>query len=102
MRSVSTRASMTHPADAVDYRHVDVFTDRPYAGNGLTVVFGGIDMSADQLLSVTRELRQFESIFLDVDANRDVVAARIFTAEEELPFAGHPVIGAAHGEPNRV
>ena len=102
MRSVSTRASMTHPADAVDYRHVDVFTDRPYAGNGLTVVFGGIDMSADQLLSVTREIRQFESIFLDVDADRDVVAARIFTAEEELPFAGHPVIGAAAAVHERV
>ena len=40
-------------------------------------------------------MRQFETIFLDLEADRDVIPARIFTAEEELPFAGHPVIGAA-------
>ena len=79
----------------LDYRHVDVFTDRPYGGNGLVVVFGGAELAADELLAVTREMRQFEAIFLDLEADRDVIPARIFTAEEELPFAGHPVIGAA-------
>ena len=79
----------------LDYRHVDVFTDRPYGGNGLVVVFGGAGLAADELLAVTREMRQFEAIFLDLEADRDVIPARIFTAEEELPFAGHPVIGAA-------
>jgi trans-2,3-dihydro-3-hydroxyanthranilate isomerase len=86
----------------VDYRHVDVFADRPYSGNGLIVVFGGTDASRDQLLSITAEMRQFESIFLGVDADHGVVTARIFTAEEELPFAGHPVIGAAAAVHERI
>jgi trans-2,3-dihydro-3-hydroxyanthranilate isomerase len=96
------QTSMAHPANALDYRHVDVFAERPFAGNGLVVVFGGIALSADQLLSVTGEMRQFESIFLDIDADRVVITARIFTAEEELPFAGHPVIGAAAAVHERV
>ena len=79
----------------LDFRHVDVFTDHPYGGNGLIVVFGGSELAADQLLAVTREMRQFEAIFLDLEGARDVIGARILTAEEELPFAGHPVIGAA-------
>ena len=79
----------------LSYRHVDVFTDRPFAGNGLAVFLGGIDLPAEELLAVTAEMRQFESIFVAVDDERSRVTARIFTDEEELPFAGHPVIGAA-------
>ena len=77
------------------FRHVDVFTETPYAGNGLIVVSGGVDAPAQQLLAITRELRQFETIFVAPLADGRRVRARIFTAEEELPFAGHPVIGAA-------
>src|SRR5262245_26069857 len=79
----------------LDYRHVDVFTDRPYGGNGRIGSFGGSELASDDLLAVTREMRQFETVFLDLEADLDVIPARIFTAEEELPFAGHPVIGAA-------
>lgn len=45
--------------------------------------------------ALTRELRQFESIFLAPGAEADLFSARIFTLEEELPFAGHPLLGAA-------
>ena len=38
----------------------------------------------------TRELRQFESIFLLPGDDPRAFRARIFTLEEELPFAGHP------------
>lgn len=93
---------MAPAPNALDYRHVDVFTDRPYAGNGLVVVFGGIERSADRLLSVAEEMRQFESIFLDIHPDRGVITARIFTVEEELPFAGHPVIGAATAAHERI
>ena len=79
----------------LEYRHVDVFTDRPCAGNGLAVFFGGVELPAAQLLALTGEMRQFESVFVAVDGDRGLVTARIFTDEEELPFAGHPVIGAA-------
>lgn len=77
------------------YRQVDVFTSLPYQGNGLAVFPDGAGLSAGQMLRITQELRQFESIFLSDAADRSRVNARIFSLEEELPFAGHPVLGAA-------
>ncbi|CAN5632847.1 PhzF family phenazine biosynthesis protein [soil metagenome] len=80
----------------LEYRHVDVFAEEPFTGNGLIVIFGATaGVSAATLRSVTVEMRQFESIFVDLAGDGTGVVARIFTAEEELPFAGHPVIGAA-------
>ena len=78
----------------LDLHHVDVFTDTPMAGNGLTVVISDQPVAAETMLRIAQELRQFETIFLsdvaDVEAE-----ARILTPEEELSFAGHPVLGAA-------
>lgn len=47
------------------------------------------------MLQLTQEMRQFESIFLISTAQSSTYHARIFTMEEELGFAGHPVLGAA-------
>jgi trans-2,3-dihydro-3-hydroxyanthranilate isomerase len=81
---------------ALEFRHVDVFTDVPFTGNGLIVVFGNpAGIHAEALLSITVEMRQFELIIAEFRPGSGRVPARIFTAEEELPFAGHPVIGAA-------
>lgn len=79
----------------MDFRLVDVFTDRAYSGNGLVVFFGGTDRATEELLAITTEMRQFESIFLSDVQAEGRVSARVFTVEEELAFAGHPVIGAA-------
>lgn len=82
-------------SDRLDYRHVDVFATAAYRGNGLIVAFcDTLDRPAEQLRRITEEMRQFETIFVATTGDVDVIA-RIFTAEEELPFAGHPVIGAA-------
>jgi trans-2,3-dihydro-3-hydroxyanthranilate isomerase len=78
----------------LEYQHVDVFTGRPYAGNSLAVFLDQQSLTAAQMLAVTQELRHFESIFLTRAAD-GVVDARIFDLIEELPFAGHPTIGAA-------
>lgn len=76
------------------YYHVDVFSDRPYSGNGLTIFTDIADLDKSFMQTITREMRQFESIFLrETDTN--TFRAFIFTMEEELDFAGHPVIGAA-------
>ena len=75
---------------------MDVFTDVPFTGNGLIVMFGNpAGIQAEALLSITVEMRQFELIIAEFQPGSGRVPARIFTAEEELPFAGHPVIGAA-------
>ena len=75
------------------YYHVDVFSNKPYSGNGLTV-FIGKTFEKSWMQRITREMRQFESIFL-TQMNANTFRAFIFTMEEELDFAGHPVIGAA-------
>ena len=76
------------------YYHVDVFTDKPLSGNGLTVICdcAGIDVSDMQ--AIAREFRQFETVFL-APGQGGRVDARIFTVQEELAFAGHPLLGAA-------
>jgi PhzF family phenazine biosynthesis protein len=78
------------------YFHVDVFSPRPFSGNSLTVFPDAAHLSSGQMAAVTREMRHFESIFLSRDDERDGAwRARVFDLIEELPFAGHPVIGAA-------
>ena len=78
------------------YRHVDVFSRRALQGNGLVVVLDAEQLPATVMQELTREVRQFETAFLTgVDLPGRSARLRIFTAEEELDFAGHPVLGAA-------
>ncbi|MNZ59038.1 Trans-2,3-dihydro-3-hydroxyanthranilate isomerase [compost metagenome] len=79
----------------MDYWQVDVFAERVLAGNGLAVFPDSRGLSAAAMQELTRELRQFESIFLTPQDAPNAFSARVFTVEEELPFAGHPVLGAA-------
>jgi PhzF family phenazine biosynthesis protein len=79
----------------LEYRLVDVFASQPLAGNSLTVFPMRREVSTALLQAVTCEMRHFESIFLWETNDPHCFRARIFTMEEELPFAGHPVIGAA-------
>jgi trans-2,3-dihydro-3-hydroxyanthranilate isomerase len=74
---------------------VDLFASEPLSGNGLSVFLLDEELPAHTLQSITREMRQFETIFLRRIEQSARFSARIFTMEEELPFAGHPVIGAA-------
>ena len=76
------------------YAHVDVFSQTPYGGNSLPVFLDAGELRATQMLQITQELRHFESIFLETKENGSI-RARVFDLFEELPFAGHPIIGAA-------
>jgi trans-2,3-dihydro-3-hydroxyanthranilate isomerase len=80
----------------LEYRHVDVFSRRALRGNGLVVVLNAASLPAAVMQDVTREVRQFETAFLtDMDLTGGSARLRIFTEDEELDFAGHPVLGAA-------
>jgi len=80
----------------LEYRHVDVFSRRALRGNGLVVVLNAASLPAAVMQEVTREVRQFETVFLtEVDLAGGSARLRIFTEDEELDFAGHPVVGAA-------
>ncbi|MBS9716086.1 PhzF family phenazine biosynthesis protein [Pseudohalocynthiibacter aestuariivivens] len=75
--------------------HCDVFTETPYSGNSLAVFPESHELDDREMLSITQELRHFESIFLNPTEDHYVYQARVFDLFEELPFAGHPIIGAA-------
>ena len=78
------------------YQHVDVFSRRAFQGNGLVVVLDAENLSTAMMQELTREVRQFETAFLaGVDLPGRSARLRIFTEDEELDFAGHPVLGAA-------
>nr|WP_252393757.1 PhzF family phenazine biosynthesis protein [Candidatus Rhodoblastus alkanivorans] len=75
---------------------LDVFTETPFSGNPLAVVTEAESLSAAQMQAIAREFNLSETAF--VLAPRDPVhtaALRIFTPTTELPFAGHPTLGAA-------
>ena len=76
------------------YHVVDVFTDRPYAGNPLAVVLGADDLPTESLQSMAREFNLSETTFPTASDRADY-RVRIFTPGSELPFAGHPSIGTA-------
>ena len=76
------------------YYHVDVFSSRPMSGNGLTVIFPQEPLPDQKLLQISQELKQFESIFIYPANSSGIYPVRIFTVDEELMFAGHPILGA--------
>ena len=78
----------------MSYYHVDVFSTVPLGGNGLTVVFPDEEKDAPKFLEIAREFKQFETSFI-FPFRDGAFPVRIFTVDEELPFAGHPLLGSA-------
>jgi trans-2,3-dihydro-3-hydroxyanthranilate isomerase len=89
-----TRAER-HAAGARRYALLDVFTDTPLAGNPLAVFTDARGLSAVTMQQIARELNISESVFVLPSEHGGDVRIRIFTPGAELPFAGHPVLGAA-------
>lgn len=84
---------------SLEYYLVDVFTTAPLRGNPLAVVMNTADLSAGQMQAIAQEFNLSETTFvqrrgLDLE-EREGVRVRIFTTQEELPFAGHPTLGTA-------
>ncbi|MDG4803093.1 PhzF family phenazine biosynthesis protein [Micromonospora sp. WMMD980] len=78
------------------YEIVDVFTDRPFAGNPLAVVFGAEGLATEQMQALALEFNLSETVFVLAPTQAGATyRARIFTPTDELPFAGHPSVGAA-------
>jgi len=78
---------------------IDVFTDRVLTGNALAVCLDGRGLTTAQMQALARETNLSETTFIlpgDAGAERqNAVRVRIFTVQEELPFAGHPTLGTA-------
>ena len=75
---------------------VDVFTDRAFAGNPLAVVHRARTLRPAQMQAIAQEFGLSETAFtMSPTTARATYKVRIFTPTHELPFAGHPSIGAA-------
>src|SRR5690349_5309787 len=85
------------------YTVADVFTDTPLEGNQLAVFTDARALSAGQMQRLAREMNFAESTFVLPPERGGDARIRIFTPANELPFAGHPVLGSAVvvGEPLR-
>ena len=79
-----------------NFHTLDIFTDKPFAGNPLAVVMDCEDLSDAQMQAIAREFNLSETVFvLEPIDPVNTARLRIFTPDRELPFAGHPTIGAA-------
>lgn len=83
----------------LDYFVVDVFTSEALKGNPLAVVMDTVGLTTEQMHTIAREFNLSETTFVerrpDAVEQAEGVRVRIFTTQEELPFAGHPSLGTA-------
>ncbi|UED85762.1 PhzF family phenazine biosynthesis protein [Streptomyces profundus] len=81
---------------SLSFHIADVFTDRPFGGNQLAVVPGAEGLTDAQLADIAREFNFSETVFvLPPEDPAHSARLRILTPAVELPFAGHPTVGAA-------
>jgi trans-2,3-dihydro-3-hydroxyanthranilate isomerase len=78
---------------------VDVFSSQPFEGNSLAVFPDGRGLSDEEMQLIAKEMNLSETTFIlprDPAIERERgIRVRIFTVQEELPFAGHPTLGTA-------
>ena len=85
---------MKESSPAMDCSIVDVFAEQPLAGNQLAVIRGCSHLDTAAMQAIAREMNLSETAFV-VEERTGEARVRIFTPSHELPFAGHPTLGAA-------
>ena len=82
---------------SLKFYQADVFSAQPFGGNPVAVFPDAQGLTDDQLQQIAREMNLSESVFVFPPTNpAAVVRLRIFTPTQEIPFAGHPVVGTMH------
>jgi trans-2,3-dihydro-3-hydroxyanthranilate isomerase len=75
---------------------VDVFSKQKYAGNQLAVFRDSDRLSTHEMQRIAKEVNYSETTFITSETSQNGgYSVRIFTPEQELPFAGHPTLGTA-------
>ncbi len=96
-RDPGNMAKSNYPMKNLPFYIVDVFAEQKYAGNQLAVIVD-IDrtLSSEEMQRLTLEMNYSETTFIlsDTPVNGGY-HVRIFTLDEEVPFAGHPTLGTA-------
>jgi len=81
---------------ALHFYIVDVFAEKKYAGNQLGVFRNAAGLSDTMMQRLAKEVNYSETTFILSDEDREGgFDVRIFTPQEEIPFAGHPTLGTA-------
>jgi len=79
---------------SLQFYQVDVFTSEPFGGNPLAVFPSGGELSEREFQQIAREMNLSETVFvLPPTDPRAAAKVRIFTPFQEIPFAGHPILG---------
>jgi trans-2,3-dihydro-3-hydroxyanthranilate isomerase len=80
-----------------DFITLDVFTHRPFGGNPLAIVADGRGLDTAAMQAIATEFNLSETVFMlpPSEGSEAIATVRIFTPVAELPFAGHPNVGAA-------
>src|SRR5437879_10088447 len=82
-----------------EFVQLDVFTQTPLAGNPLAIFTDARGLSDGEMQALAREMNLSETTFIQprdaATEAREGKKVRIFTVEEEFPFAGHPKLGTA-------
>jgi trans-2,3-dihydro-3-hydroxyanthranilate isomerase len=90
---------MTTPSRRLSMSQWDVFSSTPLEGNSLAVFSDARGLTDAEMQAIAKEMNLSETTFIfprDPDTERERgVRVRIFTVQEELPFAGHPTLGTA-------
>ncbi|MBP2284444.1 trans-2,3-dihydro-3-hydroxyanthranilate isomerase [Flavobacterium sp. CG_23.5] len=82
---------------------VDVFAEKKYAGNQLAVFLDAEKLSDKEMQTIAREINFAESTFITIlKPENNKATIRIFTAEYEMKFAGHPIIGTSWVLMNKI
>lgn len=89
--------------EPLSFTIVDVFAENKYEGNQLAVFRGGANLSDVDMQRIAKEMNYSETTFIVSDSPRNGgYDVRIFTPEEEVPFAGHPTLGSAFVIQNEI
>src|SRR5271157_4426806 len=87
------------PVRKFRFVQLDVFTDRPLEGNQLAVFSDARGLSDEEMQKLARETNLSETTYIlpreEAVERKEGHKVRIFTVNEELPFAGHPTLGTA-------
>lgn len=89
--------------ERINYSIVDVFSNGKYTGNQLAVFKNAGNIPDKEMQQIAKEINFSETTFILSDSKNDGgYDVRIFTPNEEVPFAGHPTIGTAYIIQNEV
>lgn len=100
LECVDSGGRLTYSSDmppakrALKFYQADVFTDEPFGGNPVAVLPDASGLTDEEIQQIAREMNLSETVFVFPPTDPKAAAKlRIFTPKQEIPFAGHPVLG---------